>query len=192
MKKGKGEGRKEIDLGILGLGGIFKNLGSFLDLLVDLAEKGETEIHREQEIGPIGEKGTKAVYGFSVKIGGKGKPTVETFGNVRETPEKGPVVEEVREPLVDVFDEGQYLLVIAELPGVKESDIKYEVKDDILILSGETGDRKYYKEILLPTVPAESQVESSYRNGILELKLWKPTAKRKSASARRPTRRAEK
>ncbi|MFQ5842993.1 MAG: Hsp20/alpha crystallin family protein, partial [Thermodesulfobacteriota bacterium] len=86
---------------------------------------------------------------------------------------QGPVVDEVREPMVDTFDEGDFILVVAEMPGVNESDAKYEVKGDILILSGETGDRKYYKELLLPASIDDDKTSLSNNNGILEIKLWK-------------------
>lgn len=169
MKKGKSREKPDIDFG---LGSIFKGFGSFLDILSEMAEKGDSEIKREGEISSK-EKGFKAVYGFSVKIGGEGRPLVEHFGNIREDKEKGPVVDEVREPIVDVFDEGNHLVVVAELPGVDEKDIKYELKDDILIISAETGNKKYYKETLLPTPVNKEKISSSYRNGIFEMKLWK-------------------
>lgn len=155
-----------------GFSSVLKGLGSFLDILSEMAEKGEREIKREGELGSK-EKGFKAVYGFSVKILGEGKPVIEPFGNIREDKEKGPVVDEVREPIVDVFDEGDHLVVLAELPGVDEKGIKYELKKDILIISAETGERKYYKEILLPTLVNKENISSSYRNGIFEMKLWK-------------------
>jgi len=171
MKKGRGKGREKPDFD-LGFGGILKGIGSFLDLVSEMAEKGEREIKREGEISSK-EKGFKAVYGFSVRIGGEGRPLVEHFGNIREDREKGPVVDEVREPIADVFDEGDHLVVVAELPGVDEKDIKYELKDDILIISAETGNKKYYKETLLPTSVNKERISSSYRNGIFEIKLWK-------------------
>lgn len=155
-----------------GFSSVLKGFGSFLDILSEMAEKGEREIKREGELGSK-EKGFKAVYGFSVKILGEGKPVIEPFGNIREDKEKGPVVDEVREPIVDVFDEGDHLVVLAELPGVDEKGIKYELKKDILIISAETGERKYYKEILLPTLVNKENISSSYRNGIFEMKLWK-------------------
>lgn len=155
-----------------GFGSVLKGFGSFLDILSEMAEKGEREIKREGELGSK-EKGFKAVYGFSVKILGEGKPVIEPFGNIREDKEKGPVIDEVREPIVDVFDEGDHLVVLAELPGVDEKGIKYELKKDILIISAETGERKYYKEILLPTLVNKENISSSYRNGIFEMKLWK-------------------
>lgn len=33
---------------------------------------------------------------------------------------KGPVVDDMREPIVDTLDEGEFLLAAAELPGVDE------------------------------------------------------------------------
>ena len=165
MKKGKNT-EAEFDLG---LAGIFKGIGSLLDFVAEMEKKGVTEVKREGEFG----KDFKAVYGFSVKFAGEGKPTVEPFGNIREDKEKGPVVDEVREPIVDVFDEGDAVMIVAELPGVDEKDIKFEVTDDIVTLSAGAGEKKYYKEILLSSSVDEKKVSSSYRNGIFELKLWK-------------------
>jgi len=83
------------------------------------------------------------------------------------------VVAEVREPIVDIFDEEDLVLVLAELPGVEEGDIHLEVKDDILNLTAEGKDRKYSKEVLLPSVVDADTMESTYKNGVLEIKLIK-------------------
>ena len=157
----------------LGLGGIFKGLGSLLELAAELADKAPTEMRQTGQGGAPGDKGFQAVYGFTVKVGGGGRPTVEHFGNVREQEGRGPVVDEVREPLVDIFDEGDFLLVVAELAGVAEKDITYDIQQDILTISGQTGDRKYFKEMLLPSAVQKERSTSSYKHGILELKLWK-------------------
>lgn len=161
------------------LGGIFKGLGSLLDLVSELAQKAEKlqgEVRKEGEVGPIGPKGLRAVYGFSVRAGGEGRPTIQPFGNVREEKGKGPVVDEVREPMADLFDEEDHLLVVAELPGVDESGTKYELKEDVLIISAESEERKYYKELLLPAPVDAARISASCKNGILEIKLWKAKA----------------
>jgi len=75
--------------------------------------------------------------------------------------------------MVDTFDEGDFILVVAEMPGVSDPDIKYEIKGDILIISCENKDRKYYKELLLPALIDEKKITYSNRNGIVEFKLWK-------------------
>lgn len=154
-----------------GLGGLFKGLGSLFDLVSKMAEEGKEEYARSGEVETLGGKG-KAVYGFSVRVGLGGKPVVEQFGNIQAT-EKGAVVAEVREPLVDVLDEGDHLAIIAELPGVQANDIHVEVKEDILEITAKGKDRKYSKEVLLPSPVDASTMKSSYKNGILEIKLRK-------------------
>jgi len=114
----------------------------------------------------------KGVYGFSIKTMTGGRPVVESFGNIKKTP-KGPTVEEEREPLTDVFDEKEEVRVYAEMPGVNEEDIKLDLKGDILDILAKSGDRKYHKEILLPVKVKSETLISSYKNGILEVKIRK-------------------
>lgn len=154
-----------------GLGGLFKGIGNLFDLVSKMTEEGTEELSRSGEIKGLGDK-VKGVYGFSVKMGLGGEPVIEQFGNIKAT-EKGAVVAEVREPIVDIFDEGDSVLVVAELPGVAESDIHLEVTDDILNLTAEGKDSKYSKEVLLPSVVDADTMESTYKNGVLEIKLTK-------------------
>jgi len=164
---------KDEDLGIdFGLGGLFKGIEKLIDLAADLKEAGG-EIKKEGEIDLSNlKKGMKGVYGFSIKTMTGGRPVVESFGNIKKTP-KGPTVEEEREPLTDVFDEKEEVRVYAEIPGVNEEDIKLDLKGDILDILAKSGDRKYHKEILLPTKVKSETLISSYKNGILEVKIRK-------------------
>jgi HSP20 family protein len=111
------------------------------------------------------------VYGFSIRTGIGGAPRVERFGNIRKT-EEGPVVADVREPLVDTFDEGAEIVIVAELPGVSEAQVQVELKDDILTIAT-SGDRRYAKEILLSAEVVAGSLRQTYTNGILELRLQK-------------------
>ncbi|NQW21975.1 MAG: Hsp20 family protein [SAR202 cluster bacterium] len=169
MKKGLGE-KGEATLEV-GLGGLFKGIGGFLDLVSNMVEEGTEETTRAGGVEDLGGK-LKGVYGFSVRVGLGGKPVIEQFGNVHET-ETGAMVTETREPLVDVLDEGDRFLVVAEIPGVREQDIQVDVAGDILGINAETKGRKYQKEVLLPSAVDSESMESSYRNGILEIKLPK-------------------
>ena len=62
---------------------------------------------------------------------------------------------------------------MAEVPGVEEKDIKLHVKNNLLIISVDTSEKKYYKEVKLPTSVKNNSVESTYRNGVLEVKVRK-------------------
>ncbi len=169
MTKKEKNDKVEIDFGKgrISFGGLFQGLGNLIELASKLSEEG---VERSGEIRGL-PKRAKGVYGFSIRTMA-GKPVIESFGNIRETA-KGPVVEEVREPMVDVFDEENRILVIAELPGVSENEIKIEVAGDILNLAASDGDRKYAKEILLPGKVKPESMKTSYKNGILEITLEK-------------------
>ena len=77
-----------------------------------------------------------------------------------------------REVVADIFDESDYLKVIAELPGVDEKDIKAEVRDNLLILSAQATGREYYKEIELPCL-VKNELNLTYKNGILVVRIKK-------------------
>jgi HSP20 family protein len=75
------------------------------------------------------------------------------------------------EPPVDVFEEADHVLVVAEMPGVGLEDVGIELADDILTISASRGPKKYRKEVLLPaSFPADAMTRTC-RNGILEIKL---------------------
>lgn len=170
--KNKKDEKLNIDFGIGSLGGLFKGIENLVDLAAKLKDAGG-EINKEGEIDLSNLKeGMKGVFGFSVKTAVGGKPVVESFGNVKKTPE-GPKVEEEREPITDVFDEDEDIRIYAEMPGVNKADIKLDLKEDILDISAQTGDRKYHKEILLPAKVQADTLVSSYNNGILEIKVKK-------------------
>lgn len=169
MTEKKKKAKVEFDFG---LGGLFEGMGKLFDLVSKITEEGKGEYTRTGEIKGLGDK-AKGIYGFSIKMGIGGQPTVEHFGNIKKTDRGSVEVAEVREPIVDVFDEGDHLVVIAELPGVEEDDIDLEIKGDILSLKAEGEDRKYSKEVLLPSEVKAESMETQYKSGILEIKLAK-------------------
>jgi len=163
--------KKKSDFDIFGLGGFFNDIEKLIDLAGRL--KNEGEIHKEGDIGLEHlKKGMKGVYGFTIKSVIGDSPTVETFGNIKKTPE-GPKVDEEREPLTDIFNEENELVIIAEMPGMNEDEIKLELKEDILEISATNKNRKYKKELLLPVKAAYENLTSKYNNGILEIRIKK-------------------
>lgn len=162
----------DFGLGTLGLGGIFKGIEKLVDLAAELKEKGG-EVNKEGEIDlGLLKKGMKGVFGFSIKTAVGGKPVVESFGNIKKTPQ-GPKVEEEREPITDVFDEKGEVVVMAEMPGISEEGISIDLKGDILAIKAVNGHRSYYKEVLLRSKVRPDTLTSSYKNGILEVRIKK-------------------
>jgi HSP20 family protein len=172
-KEKKQEGL-DIDFGIgrLSLGGIFRGIENLVDLAAKLKEAGG-EIKKEGEIDLSHLKeGMKGVYGFSIKTAVGGKPVVETFGNIKKTPE-GPIVEEEREPLTDVFDEKNEVVIISEIPGINGEGLTMDLKGDILEIVAVGKNRKYRKEVLLPVQGKKENLTYTYKNGILEVRVKK-------------------
>ena len=156
-----------------GLGGIFKGLGDLLGKLGELAETGQ-EFSKTGEIHGSG-KEVRGIYGFTVKTGlGEEGPRIEPFGNIRRDAKSGKTeVQEVREPMVDVFEEDDHLLVLAELPGIGKDDVRIDLQDDVLTISAEKKDKKYRKEVLLPRSVSKEKMQVSCNNGVLEIKCLK-------------------
>jgi HSP20 family protein len=155
------------------VGGFLGGLTNLIEKLGELAEKGE-ELNELKSFGHEG--GIQGVYGFTIRsgLGGErgGGVKVEPFGNVRKDEKTGrATVREVTEPPVDVFEESDHVLVVAEMPGVGADDVHVELKEDILTIAAERGSKRYGKEVLLPSAfPAEAMTQTC-RNGILEIKL---------------------
>ena len=122
------------------------------------------------------EPGKPIVYGFRVTIGPDGRPVVEEFGNVKRVGRRA-VIEEATEPLVDVMEEEDKIIVIAELPGVEKEKIDLRIKDNKLIIKASNKNRRYYKEVTLPAKVKEETAKARYKNGVLEVSFEKEKVK---------------
>lgn len=171
MKKQKaGDAPDKVGIDV-DLGGILKGLGGLVEKLGELAEAGG-ELKRTGELRGFGsEKGVRGVYGFTVKTGLGNATTVEPFGNIKPDEASGrPVVHEVMEPAVDIFEEADHTLVVAELPGIGFEDVQLDVTDDVLTIAAARGPKKYRKEVVLPAVFPREKMKVSCTNGILEIR----------------------
>ena len=163
--------KDEAGFELFGLGGLFKGIEKLVDLAGKLEENGGIKKEGEINFDHI-KKGMKGVYGFTINTAGGGSPKVETFGNIKKTPE-GPKVDEEREPITDLFDEKNELVIIAEMPGIEETDIKIDLKEDILEISAISKTRSYRKEMLLPVKASKQNLKHKFTNGILEIRIKK-------------------
>jgi HSP20 family protein len=89
----------------------------------------------------------------------------------RRTAKPSPL--EVLEPVTDLFDEPDEVLLLFELPGVNRKDVRCLLDGDILLLEATAGDRLYRKETLIEPKVAEGAPHLHLRNGILEVRLAK-------------------
>jgi HSP20 family protein len=89
-------------------------------------------------------------------------------------------------PSVDVFEEGDSIVVKAELPGMTTDQVKLSVEDDCLVIEGERksetekkekdyyySERQYgsfYRRVPLPAPVDDTKAEATMKDGVLTLK----------------------
>ncbi|MCZ6779808.1 MAG: Hsp20/alpha crystallin family protein [Acidobacteriota bacterium] len=90
-------------------------------------------------------------------------------------------------PTVDIYEEGDTLVLQAELPGVNKDDVEVQVEGNILTLRGERRQEKDIKEdqyhrlervygsfmrsFTLPVGINRDKIRAEYRDGVLKLAL---------------------
>lgn len=82
----------------------------------------------------------------------------------------GSALAGVRDPVVDMFDEGSEILLLVEWSYTDEAPLQIDLQDDVLSLSI-GGEHPYTTDVLLPYVVDASSLQQSSRNGITSLRL---------------------
>ena len=159
-------------------GGIIKGIGKMIPGLDGLLKGLEKSPVFKERLKKIDEEVERKLNEAPLKKTEEGKFKIKgKFGARHLAPDKPSTRKEVSPPMpqekpVDIFDEGDYIKVIAEIPGVEEDDIKINLQGDKLTISLDIPKRRYHQELKLPCAP-KGKIEKIYRNGILELKIKK-------------------
>lgn len=146
---------------IPGLGGIIKALEASSPEFKKRIAETDAEVRHRIEVG----WSSKPVVDYNISV----RPLNSRPG-ARRPPAKPPEVRipgaPRKEPIIDVMDEGDWITIVAELPGVDEGDLSVSVRDGVLeIRAGE-----FSREVRLP--PDAGKISSkSFRNNILQLRI---------------------
>src|SRR5512138_1854119 len=109
-------------------------------------------------------------------------------------------------PRIDVFEKNQRLVTRIDLPGMKKEDVRVEVTDGQLAISGERQHEKeekgekfyrcereygsFYRAVPLPEGAKVEDVKATFIDGVLEVSVplpAKPEAKARSVEIQEPT-----
>ena len=97
-------------------------------------------------------------------------------------------------PVVDVYDNDDSVVIKAELPGIDKEGIEIDVKDRVLTLKGERSsenevkDDNYYRRercfgkferaFTLPADVDPDKIKADYKDGLLKIEIPKPEEKK--------------
>ncbi len=97
-------------------------------------------------------------------------------------------------PAVDLYEKDDHFVIKAELPGVDKEDIKVDLKDRVLTLSGErtydneVKEENYYRKersygkfqraFTLPTDVDSDKITAEFKDGVLRVEVPKPEEKK--------------
>ncbi|HTP18830.1 MAG TPA: Hsp20/alpha crystallin family protein, partial [Solirubrobacteraceae bacterium] len=106
-------------------------------------------------------------------------------------------------PAIDVVRENDQMVLRADLPGIKPEEVKLEVEDDILTVSGEHRESKEEKDkhyvrrerrcgsfcrsMALPAGVDPKKIEAKTHDGIVEVKIPLPKEAKKETVKITPT-----
>lgn len=92
-------------------------------------------------------------------------------------------------PALDVYDDGEYVVVEAPIAGIDPAKINIEIEDNVLKLSGtvekktEVDEKNYYRKevrhgsfsraVALPHAVDGGKAKANYKNGILKITVPK-------------------
>lgn len=90
-------------------------------------------------------------------------------------------MEEMREPLTDIFEEENATKIYVELPGEEKDDIQLNFKEGGI----EIKSKSFHKFIELPEkCVAKNTLETTYKNGVLKITIPKKAQLRKEDSGK--------
>ncbi len=93
-------------------------------------------------------------------------------------------------PVVDIYENEDTVVVKAELPGVDKKDIKVDLKDGVLTLTGERSHEKevekenycrkerafgrFHRSFTVPTEIDPDKIKAEFKDGVLTVEIPKP------------------
>jgi len=113
------------------------------------------------------------VKGFSVKIDSDRDLKIDDLDS--DQPWQGEEEEAVDElePLVDILEDSDTVVVLMSIPGVDKEDIDLRITESDLSISIDTDEFEWYNEFKLPAKVNPNSARATYRNGVLEVKAKK-------------------
>jgi HSP20 family protein len=118
-------------------------------------------------------------YGFSMRVGPDGVPSIQEFGDSAPPERVGEDPPPQKEPLLDIFESEDHVTVIMELPGMGKQEIEVNASGRTLDLEVDSPQKRFSKRLELPCEVLSDSAQASYKNGVLQVVLKRAAAKKK-------------
>lgn len=82
------------------------------------------------------------------------------------------------QPLVDILEENDEVIVVAGFAGFDKEHIRANAKSQRLTLLAEAANRRFHKSLNLPKRVIPNTIRTAYKNGVLEVRLKKVIEKK--------------
>lgn len=167
---------------MLGMGSFLDGVTNLIGKFGELAERGE---HLRKSMGDAetSAKPIRTSGGFTVRFGGlKGdsseaasvnpiNASAKSTSASSSQSEKATGVPKERTANVELFEEEDHLLLLAEMPGVASDDVKLNFVDRSLSIEGHSKTAQFKAQVDLPKTYTAEQVAISANNGVVEIRL---------------------
>lgn len=116
----------------------------------------------------------------------------DDFFNLQKQDDSSYIETSTWSPLVDIKEEKNCFLVIADVPGVKKEDIDISLENHVLTLKGERQfeqteqhqgytrrertQGQFYRRFSLPQTADDAKITARYTHGVLEIRIPKREA----------------
>lgn len=183
--------RSDLIGGRLNLLGIEIDLGKLLESPDDVEERLGALRERLKKVGgkerlsdEAWRAGEASVSGFirtggilgdqEFHVGTMGTPSRRRGETVARPRGRRQAGADVGEPPLDLFDEGDEIRIVADVPGAELTDLELKAADRLFSLATRPGARRTYRrDVALAAAVDPNLVAVACRNGVLEVRLRK-------------------
>lgn len=182
---------------MLGMGGFLDGVSNLISKFGDLAERGE-QLRKSMGDAETTNKPIRTSGAFTVRFGGLGGDSSDASSvtpvNTRTSEPKGaspgfsqkgaspsstakaasPAAREIpkdRTANVEVFEEEDHVLLLAEMPGVASEDVDLNFEEQSLHIQGASKTANFKATVELPRKYTPEQVTIHANNGVIEIHL---------------------
>jgi HSP20 family molecular chaperone IbpA len=145
---------------------IYNELERLGEMIDETMQKAFDGISEDKSVKPT------RIRGFFIKVSPDGKAKLREYNDFESISDESKLVDDL-EPLVDIIEKRDVLIVLVALQGVQKDDIDLRVTENCLIVSIDAEEFDWYDEFKLPTRVKPKSAFAYFKNGVLEVHLEK-------------------